>query len=268
MTNSAAVHTSAYNDLVETSKDGIISFGRRETGRDVFSVDLKNPALQIFPYTAALFAGALVRPKPASVLSLGLGAGAFNRLFEHLFAAELTTVEVDAMVVNLAKERMAFAESQRNKIVVGDARDYLATADGHSWDWIVSDMFVKNSRTPPRVATFEFYQLVKARLKRGGVFVVNAPDFPHWSTHLSTVVAAFKQVVIVQVTGGGLIFVCVDALRPSLSKTMRKADTSALPRGKHFGLDFSEIQRSLIDLSQINRAGLPAPKVLSDGDAY
>jgi spermidine synthase len=164
---------SAYNYIIVARDGAIVSFRRMENGAAISAIDTSRPSYQVIPYTKFLFAACLVKPDPANVLSIGLGAGAINRLFQLVYPpAILTSVEIDPMIRDLAIEFTQLQESDRNRIVIEDGRRFLRRSRD-SWDWIVIDAFVRNSQYPPHLATHEFFALVAGHLAADGVLAIN-----------------------------------------------------------------------------------------------
>ncbi len=171
--SSELVRESAYNYIIVSQEGSRVFFRRMENGARVSAIDLNKPGYQIIPYTRYLFAPALINPAPASVLSIGLGAGSFNRLFTSCYPdAKLTTVEIDPMILNLAVEFTKFEESANDRVIINDGRRYLHRSHDR-WDWIIIDAFVKNSQYPPHMATHEFFELASEHLTDNGVLAIN-----------------------------------------------------------------------------------------------
>jgi len=167
------VRESIYNYIIVSRSGSVVSFRRMENGASISAIDMSRPSYQVIDYAKFLFAGALVDPNPSNVLSIGLGAGSFNRLFNLLYPdAELTTVEIDPMIRDLAVEFTDFQESPKNKVVIEDGRRFLRRSAEY-WNWIVVDAFVKNSQYPPHMATREFFSLIAGHLSPGGILLIN-----------------------------------------------------------------------------------------------
>jgi spermidine synthase len=167
------VRESAYNYIIVSQDGPVVSFRRMENGAAISAIDTGRPSFQVIPYTRFLFAASLVNADPKSALSIGLGAGSVNRLFNPLYpAAILTSVEIDPMIVDLAVEFTRFQQSERNKVVIEDGRRFLRRSHD-KWDWIIIDAFVRNSQYPPHLATHEFFTLVSDHLSEGGVLAIN-----------------------------------------------------------------------------------------------
>jgi spermidine synthase len=245
---SSVVRESVYNYLKIERVGSVIKFRRLENGAAVSAIDLADPRRQIIPYTATMFAAALVNPNPAHVLNIGLGAGAFDRLFESGFKdAALTTVEIDPMMFDVAKVYTGFQPDDRDKIVINDGRRYLRLSEA-KWDWIVLDAYVRRSQVPPQFTTVEFYQLVASRLNDYGVFVDNL----HAGTELyqstvKTLAAVFPQVVYFTVPpSGNVIAVAVTYKTPRLDQQILSQDLSRLPALSAWNVDYAAIRGNLV----------------------
>lgn len=116
------VRESPYNHVTIRRNGSVVSFRRLENGGAASAIDLANPRRQVIPYTATLFAPALVHCCPSRVLNVGLGAGAFERLFETAFAgSSLTTIEIDPMIVEIAETHTGFRPGPRTEVVIAPA---------------------------------------------------------------------------------------------------------------------------------------------------
>ena len=127
-------------------------------------------------YTREMMLPLLLHPAgtwPASVLQAGLGAGSITRyLHRHRPAARVTVVEIAPEVVAAARQFFKLpAESDRLRIVIGDAHEYLATAKKR-FDFIVVDGFDENGRSG-MLETLPFYLNCRERLASKGMLAVN-----------------------------------------------------------------------------------------------
>ena len=171
--SSELVRESAYNYIIVAQDGSKVFFRRMENGAKVSAIDLNKPGYQIIPYAKYLFTPALINLTPASALSIGLGAGSFNRLFNLCYPdAKLATVEIDRMILDLAVEFTHFTENSNNTVIIDDGRRFLHRSHGQ-WDWIIIDAFVKNSQYPQYMATHEFFELVSDHLTDNGVLAIN-----------------------------------------------------------------------------------------------
>jgi spermidine synthase len=190
-----------------------------------------------------LFTAALVKSDPRSVLNIGLGAGAFDRLFVAGFPqARLTTVEIDQMILEAAKTFTAFQETEHSAVAIGDGMRYLQR-HAELWDWVVLDAYVRNSQVPVHLATMEFYKVVADRLSEGGVFVVNLHGGSAlFQSSVKTLAAAFPQVVFLQVPdSGNVIGIAVKFRNPDLMQLVTSATIADLPATVTSEVDFARL---------------------------
>jgi spermidine synthase len=259
------VYDSPYNHLIVLQDSEIVKFKRMENGSIVSAIDRSVPERQVIAYTRYLFATAFFRPSPERVLSLGLGAGAINRLINRLYPDTLlVSVEIDPMILEVAVKHTGFVESRNNRVAIRDARVFLRR-DQRKWDWIILDAFVKRSQVPPHLTTLEFYHLVSKRLAENGIMVSNLHSGTRlFDSHVTTLKKAFSQVLFFDVTNAGnVVALCVNYTAPRLQNVFHKLDLNTLPDIKAFGVDFAAIKASVIapDAPRLNR---PAEILIDD----
>ena len=130
------------------------------------------------PYMQAMLASLCFNraADSASVLQLGLGAGAINRFFEHyLPQLQLTTVELKPVVVDIYKTFFWCenkAAKTQEQIVVENALDYLTVTKESSSDLILCDLYTEQG-LPDFLLEQQFYQSVYRVLSADGVLVIN-----------------------------------------------------------------------------------------------
>lgn len=127
-------------------------------------------------YTREMMAALLLRPDPdwpRSALLIGLGAGSLTKfLYRHRPAARLTVVEIDAEVIDVARQHFKLPDSdERLDIVIDDGASCLAGSQ-RQFDLIMVDGFDENARTG-LLDTQPFYLNCKARLSSAGLLVTN-----------------------------------------------------------------------------------------------
>ncbi|HXF55461.1 MAG TPA: fused MFS/spermidine synthase [Hyphomicrobiaceae bacterium] len=250
---SELVFESVYNYLVLEREGSIVRFRRMENGATVSAIDLADPRRQVIGYTGMLFGAALVKDNPRNVLSIGLGAGALNRLFGPTYPhARLTTVEIDPMILDVAKRHTGFRESAGDRVVLGDGRRHIARST-ETWDWVVLDAFVRNSQVPFHLTTVEFYRLIAERLAPDGVLLTNL----HYGgllfeSHLRTLREAFPQVVLFGGPAtGNVVAAAVKYRAPDLLALVKGKDVAALPDLRRWGVDFAALKNQASDAAGI-----------------
>jgi spermidine synthase len=85
--------------------------------------------------------------------------------------ARLTVVELDPVVVDVARRYFRLPDDPRLGVEVGDGRRFLA-ARPDRWDIVVVDAFFADA-IPAHLVTQEFLTLLRSRLAPGGVVVAN-----------------------------------------------------------------------------------------------
>jgi spermidine synthase len=160
----------AYHHITVSERDGIRSlrFDNLVQG----GVFLDAPDTPYTAYEQGLFMAWGVRPGIRRVCQIGLGTGSFPRTVARLVPeASVTTVEIDPIVREVARDFFRYRETPRARTVIADGRLFLARG-GESYDLIVLDAF-NSTGTPFHLTTREFFQTVRRRLTGDGVFVAN-----------------------------------------------------------------------------------------------
>jgi len=169
------------------------------------AIDLHDPENLILPYTRAMLAGAFILPEPRRILLIGLGGGALNRFLRLAYPdVEMTSVELDPMVVQSAIDYMDYQPTEHEEVIVEDGRAFIKDDKSH-YDWILVDAYGSGA-VPPHLKTREFYDLLLRRLSPGGVVVFNI----HRGNKLfhsdqATLKAVFPEVHLFAVPGTGNI---------------------------------------------------------------
>lgn len=160
----------AYHHITVSELEGVRSLRFDNLVQGGVFVDTPNR-----PYTAyeqGLFMAWGVRPGIRNVCQIGLGTGSFPRTVARLVPeASVTTVEIDPVVREVARDFFQYRESPRTRTVIADGRLFLARG-GEPYDLIVLDAF-NATGTPFHLTTREFFQTVRSRLTGDGVFVAN-----------------------------------------------------------------------------------------------
>jgi len=135
------------------------------------AMSVAEPEKLILPYARTMLAGFMFQPQPKSLLSLGLGGGAFERFFrKKLPKLKLQSVELNPMVIDISREYFKL-DSDHYSIWQGGAEEYLAQTD-QSFDMIFCDIFGRDS-TPSCLSDNSFYKDMSERLNNQGVAVIN-----------------------------------------------------------------------------------------------
>ena len=142
---------------------------------------LLNPAQGHFEYIDYFQMPWLWNSNLTNILLVGLGGGSAQRLM-HRYCTNVTleTVEIDPVVVDVARGYFQFTESPRQKIHVADGRVFLRRSSA-TYGAIIMDAYVHHrygSAVPYQLATKEFFELARDRLATNGVLAYNVISMP------------------------------------------------------------------------------------------
>jgi len=137
---------------------------------------IRDPRRGAFEYTELMHSALAIKPELKKVLVLGLGGGSISKAFYYRYPeVSVTTVEIDPVVVEVARKYFFVPEDARHRIVISDARRFLASISG-SYDAILIDAYLADyygAYVPFHLATREFFGLVEKNLSPGGVVAYN-----------------------------------------------------------------------------------------------
>ena len=139
-------------------------------------MSLQDPLKGHFEYVEYFHMPWLWNAQLTNVLMIGLGGGSAQRSFEHYYpGVNVETVEIDPMVVQVAKDYFKFKESEKQKVHVADGRVFLRRSTAR-YDLIILDAYLGGrygSSIPQHLATKEFFELVRNHLTTNGVVAYN-----------------------------------------------------------------------------------------------
>lgn len=137
------------------------------------AIALEQPELLVLPATQMIMMALLFLAEPKKVLLLGLGGGDSLRFFRHHFpATQVTAVEVDAQMIQIAEQWFALpAPGNGFTLVIDDARHFMAHS-GNNVDMILLDILV-DSCMPEGLRDLEFFAACERNLSSPGVLAMN-----------------------------------------------------------------------------------------------
>lgn len=123
-------------------------------------------------YTRYMTSGLMYAKNVRSILEIGFGGGR-TAWYLHRFlpGVQVTSVELDPTVVDLAKKYFGIREEAKFRIANKDGRLFLSESKD-KYDVIMIDAY-RGPFVPFHLLTKEFYGIVKAHLAEGGVVVQN-----------------------------------------------------------------------------------------------
>ena len=155
-------------------------------------------------------------------LVIGMGGGSISwYLHKHFPDASVTAVELDPAMVELADKYFGMKPEPGLEIVEADGRLHLVR-DETKRDIILIDAY-RGPFVPFHLLTREFYELVKSRLRPGGVVVQNIePSTMLFDSAYATMLEVFDQVDFIP-AGGNVVAIAYDGERRREIDLMRTA---------------------------------------------
>ncbi|HVZ14860.1 MAG TPA: fused MFS/spermidine synthase [Bauldia sp.] len=193
---------SLYNDIsVYKRYDGdlMLLFGAQRLHYIESIINPNDPLELPVTYTQSMAAGALAYPTELkSAMIIGLGGGRTS-VYLHKSVPDLdfTAVELDPDVVQLGAKYFGVHPETNFAVEINDGRVHLARTD-KQYDAILIDAY-RGPFVPFHLLTTEFYKLVAAHLKPGGVAVQNVePTTMLFDSAVATISAAFQHLVFLK----------------------------------------------------------------------
>jgi spermidine synthase len=183
------------------SDDGSERLLRMDTLRHAY-VDLDDPTHLEFAYTRLLgdVSDAIAPPSaPIHVLHLGGGGFTLPRYVEATRPGSTNRVlELDPLVLQVAREELGLTTSDRLSVVIGDGRLSMAEEPAGRYDLVIGDAFA-GPAVPWHLTTTEFVAQIRRVLSPGGIYASNIIDHPPLElarAKLATLAAVFDFVGI------------------------------------------------------------------------
>jgi spermidine synthase len=163
-------------------------------------INLREPHRLQHPYSHTLMAGLLYGPEPRTALLIGLGGGAIVRFLNHEFPRmRLDVVEIDPVVVKLAREYFGIVAGERTRIITDDAFDFLARS-AERYDLILVNAHLMPGEhagatgVPLRLAAREFLVNLRKQLTPAGVVTFNLIRGSDTATNVALIRESFREV--------------------------------------------------------------------------
>lgn len=113
-----------------------------------------------------------VKPDARRVLVLGLGGGSVTkRMWRDYPEMRIDSVEIDPVVIDVARRYFGLPEDGRLRVFTEDARRYVQRAEGE-YDVVIVDAYYSDS-LPFHLTTEEFFSEIDDRLAPDGVVAYN-----------------------------------------------------------------------------------------------
>ncbi|MHB1451821.1 MAG: spermidine synthase [Coriobacteriia bacterium] len=164
-----------YHRITVTEGDGArhLRFDRSHQS----AISLDDPYVSRIRYPDYMHLALALNPDAERVLVLGLGGGAITKRFWRDYpGVTVDSVEIDPVVVDVARKYFWLPEDERSRVFVEDARRYVQTTD-ETYDIVIVDAYYSDS-LPFHLTTQEFLRELKAVMAPDGVVAYNVISAP------------------------------------------------------------------------------------------
>jgi spermidine synthase len=217
--------SSTYNNIYvyKDGKDVIMTFGHNRRFYTESIYDTTNDLALPVTYTRFMTVGLAYASAADNLLEIGFGGGRTAwYLHKHMPALDITCVELDPAVVELAKTHFGVRPEPKFKITVSDGRNYLVKSR-ETWNVIMIDAY-RGPFVPFHLLTEEFYKVVKSKLKPGGVVVQNVePTTMMFDSAVATIQKVFANVEVYD-AGGNIVTVAYDGPQRTQAELTARAE--------------------------------------------
>ena len=142
-------------------------------GDDQSVISISDPGAVPMDYIRDALLGLALVPNIEQVLMIGLGAGTFTTfLFNHLPKLKIDAVEINPVVVRLAKDFFRLPKDPCYRIHKQDGRKFIESSR-QKYDLIFVDAYTGLDLVPKQLAGEDFFKLVRDHLSRGGLAIIN-----------------------------------------------------------------------------------------------
>jgi spermidine synthase len=216
---------STYNNIY-VYKDGpnmIMNFGHNKRFYTESVYNTKDELDLPVAYTRFMTVGLAYTSELQNLLEIGFGGGRTAwYLHKHVPSLDITCVELDPAVVELATKHFGVRAEDKFKINVADGRNYMVKSK-ESWNVIMIDAY-RGPFVPFHLLTEEFFKVVKSKLKPGGVVVQNIePSTMMFDSAVATIQKAFQNVELFD-GGGNVVAVAYDGPRRTAAQLKARAE--------------------------------------------
>jgi spermidine synthase len=146
-----------------------------ENGKKVLNTDTVNYSFNSLHrvFQEAFAKSSLVKGANLNTLILGLGAGSIIQILrkEYQMTGNITAVDIDPIIIEIAKSEFNIHQFDPVKLVQADALDFLKT-DLDSYHLICMDLFI-NEEVPMQFLNIEFIKNLLTRLTPHGRLYIN-----------------------------------------------------------------------------------------------
>ena len=194
---------------------------------------------------------------------LFVGGGGFSgpkRFAEEYPNVTVDVVELDPVVIDVAREHFGVEESEQLNVYEGDGREFLERTN-RTYDAIVLDAYRKD-RVPFHLATAEFMALSAEHLDEDGVLVANVisaadgPGSQFYRAEYATMETAFPHVYAFPTVGGPVVQ-NVELVATKREAGFTRAELAARIEARDVGIELSDAPDRYRGADQVRTDDVP-----------
>ena len=160
--------------VIDRGDKRYLRFGKAATGNQS-TISLSDPNAVPAEYIRIAMLGMVMTPPQERVLMIGLGGGTFTTLLRrHYPNLRIDVVEIDPMVVEVAKTFFGVREDERYRVYVADGAKYVRQTK-RRYELVLIDAY-GGEGIPEDLSSPVFFNAVKSRLSPKGVAILNLWD--------------------------------------------------------------------------------------------
>ena len=198
------------------------------------TVKLGDPDRLELRYTRVMPVALAAVGKPKRILIVGLGGGSIpNFLHKHYPDTHIDVVDIDPLVVEVAKKYFAFRQDKTLRVHVADGRAFIEKCK-KPYDIIFLDAYGAED-IPYALATREFLRAVRKAVTPKGVVVTNLMGRSSnrlYDSMIRTYIDVFDEVHVVDVRNSGNVILLALPHKPKLTRDILARQASKLSREK------------------------------------
>jgi spermidine synthase len=169
------------------------------------------------------------------------------QFLNHFFpVVRLDAVEIDPVIVRIARTHFGTRPGPRTRIFNEDAFDYLKRTTSR-YDVIYMDAFLKPGETtdltgvPRDLKTVAFLKSLHGKLRDNGLVVFNLNESMETPSDIQSIREAFPSVYLFRVSGSGNLIVIGSLARAEVKAGELKRRGEALDRERDHGFSFRDL---------------------------
>ena len=227
---------SKFNRSIKVVEDAeglrTLIFGDNDTYQS--TVKLGDPDRLELRYTRVMPVALAAVEKPKRILMVGLGGGSIPSFLHKYYPdTHIDVVDIDPVVVEVAKKYFGFRQDKTLRVHVADGRAFIEKCR-EPYDVIFLDAYGAKD-IPYALATREFLRAVRKAVTPKGVVVTNLMSRSSnrlYDSMIRTYIDVFDEVHVVDIRNSGNVVLLALPHRPKLTKDTLARQARELTREK------------------------------------